>query len=366
MSRIAAAVLTLATSVAGFGAFNQHPSCPTCETTTCPPPAAAPTCPALTDTLKANEPDHALLQMAYSSGNAQNFLKYIKDAKPIGHHTALIAEASDASRSGAPVLDGQSGDVDFPHGNLKVLATVGEYWPGNGEFYVGVPDGMGTYLKDDHTVRYIVQSESYGQLRIESYPWGVNGDVATFTGSHVQYIDIDRDMLAKFMEHSHSAESMIRGAGSLIQSAYNLAGEPVGPRARAQTPRTQLASPLEKSVPTTYGAHFSNTDAAGNFVVGNSAIQYPSQADWLMQSLCSAHMVPKHQWGPSFGVEDSLFLTNEEWINIVADVDYVGLSAHAIDVATHTAYAIGAMSVGGFEKVRTPPPPLVRVALHRA
>lgn len=340
MSRIAAAVLTLATSVAGFGAFNQHPSCPTCETTTCPPPAAAPTCPALTDALKANEPDHALLQMAYAAGDAQNFLKYMKDAKPIGHHTALIAEASDAGQSGAPVLDGQSGDVDFPHGNLKVLATVGEYWPGNGEFYVGVPDGMGAYLKDDHTVRYIVQSESYGQLyNGQSYPFGVNGDVATFTGSHVQYIDIDRDMLAKFMEHSHSAESMIRGAGSLIQSAYNLAGEPVGPRAA--------------SGPTTFGAHFSNTDAAGNFVTGRSSkLMYPSQADWLMQSLCSAHMVPKHQWGPSFGVEDNLFLTNEEWTNVVANVDFVGLSVHAIDVATHTAYAVGAMSLGGFEKVR--------------
>lgn len=41
----------------------------------------------------------------------------------IGAHTALIPEASDASVSGANVADGESGDTDFPHGNLKPLAV---------------------------------------------------------------------------------------------------------------------------------------------------------------------------------------------------------------------------------------------------
>lgn len=41
----------------------------------------------------------------------------------IGTHTARICEAADASVTGAPMVDGEDGDVDFPHGNLKVLAV---------------------------------------------------------------------------------------------------------------------------------------------------------------------------------------------------------------------------------------------------
>lgn len=51
---------------------------------------------------------------------------------------------------------------------------------------VGVPDGLGSYLYDNDTVRAICQSESYGPLRYESYPFPVNDGAATFTGSHVQ------------------------------------------------------------------------------------------------------------------------------------------------------------------------------------
>lgn len=51
---------------------------------------------------------------------------------------------------------------------------------------VGVPDGLGVMLVDNKTVRAIVQSESYGPLRYESYPFPVNHGAATFTGSHVQ------------------------------------------------------------------------------------------------------------------------------------------------------------------------------------
>lgn len=108
---------------------------------------------------------------------------------PIGSITALIPEAADAAISGATVADGESGDTDFPYGNLKPLATVGEVSvcdDSMGEMIVGVPDGLGAYLKDDTTVRMIVQSESYGPLRYESYPFPVNNGKATFTGSHVQ------------------------------------------------------------------------------------------------------------------------------------------------------------------------------------
>lgn len=41
----------------------------------------------------------------------------------IGSITAHIAEAADASATGATVADGESGDTDFPHGNMKVLAV---------------------------------------------------------------------------------------------------------------------------------------------------------------------------------------------------------------------------------------------------
>ena len=34
-----------------------------------------------------------------------------------------------------------------------------------------------------------------------------------------------------------------------------------------------------------------------------------AQADWVMMSLCSAHLEEKHQWGAGVGVEDDLFLT---------------------------------------------------------
>ena len=44
----------------------------------------------------------------------------------IGSHTQLIPEASDAIRTGALVVDGLSGDINFPYGAMKPLITVGE------------------------------------------------------------------------------------------------------------------------------------------------------------------------------------------------------------------------------------------------
>lgn len=142
-------------------------------------------------------------------------------------------------------------------------------------------------------------------------------------------------MLSKFMDHDGSASAMVKGAGELIEHAYNLKGEPIGPR--------------NPNGPTTVGAHYSNTDADGNYVV---ALPISNGADWLMQSLCSSHLELKHQWAPGVGVEDNMFLTNEEWNSYVSGVeDLVGISAHAIDIATKTAYAIGSFTNGGFEKI---------------
>jgi len=170
----------------------------------------------------------------------------------IGSITALIPEAADAAISGANVADGESGDTDFPFGNFKPLATVGEFSQckgTRGEMIVGVPDGIGSYLVDRQTLRVITQSESYGPLAAESYPFPVNDGLATFTGSHVQYVDYDRWRLSNFMSKDRPASDMVKGMGEVITKAYNLKGEPVGPR--------------NPDGPTAYGAHFSNTDAEG-------------------------------------------------------------------------------------------------------
>lgn len=109
-------------------------------------------------------------------------------------------------------MDGMSGSTDFPHGPIKPIATVGELSvcpESEGERVVGVPDGMGAYLIDDDTVRVVVQSESYGPLRYEAYPFPVNNEMATFTGSHIQYVDYGREALSTFMDSDVPASDFV-------------------------------------------------------------------------------------------------------------------------------------------------------------
>jgi hypothetical protein len=97
--------------------------------------------------------------------------QFAQDGIIIGSTTALIPEASDAAVAGATVADGESGDINFPHGILKPIATVGErsVCEGSVGFKItGTPDGLGAYLPNDTTVRVLVQSEGYGPLRVES------------------------------------------------------------------------------------------------------------------------------------------------------------------------------------------------------
>merc|ERR1719231_467336 len=68
-------------------------------------------------------------------------------------------------------------------------------------------------------------------------------------------------------------------------------------------------------------------------------------------SLCSAHLEEKHQWGPGLGVEDDLFITNEEWTSYKNGADYTGLPAHVVDLASGKMYATGVFTLGGFEKI---------------
>ncbi|CAJ1928809.1 unnamed protein product [Cylindrotheca closterium] len=267
----------------------------------------------------------------------------------IGTITALLPESSDAMRVGALVEDGKSGATNFPHGPIKALFTVGEInacEENHGDVYTGVPDGMGAYLVDDDTVRLIVQSESYGQLRYETWAYPVNMDEsrrqlpvgprtsgATFTGSHVQYTDFDRHGLADFMEYDGPAAHIVKGFGQVAHTYYNLAGDLIGPRDTSDTTPT--------------GAHYSNTDADGKWAME----EYPSEADWMMQSLCSAHLEEKHQWGEGIGFEDDIYITNEEWMRYAPNATYVGLSMHAIDLANGVDYAVGSVTLSGFEKI---------------
>jgi hypothetical protein len=106
-----------------------------------------------------------------ANGVVSGLMQYATEGLTIGSIVDLLPEASDASITGAPVIDGKSGDTDFPFGPLKAIATVGERSvcpESNGQKVVGVPDGLGAYLSDDETVRVIVQSESYGPLQFES------------------------------------------------------------------------------------------------------------------------------------------------------------------------------------------------------
>lgn len=135
------------------------------------------------------------------------------------------------------------------------------------------------------------------------------------------------------MDASGPASNMVVGMGQHIKRAYNLRNELVTRRVR------DGATPV--------GAHLSNTNAKGEWAVSAlPRIEY----DWFYQSLCSAHLEEAHQWGPGIGFEDDTYLTNEEWHTYADDMTFVGNTYHALDLKTSTMYAVGATSMGGFEK----------------
>lgn len=123
-----------------------------------------------------------------------------------------------------------------------------------------------------------------------------------------RYVDYLREDIAEFMSSDVPASSMVTGFGEMVVRMYNLKGEEVGPRNGASA--------------TTTGAHYSNTDEDGVYVVK----KVPAQGDWLLMSLCSAHLEEKHQWGPGVGLEDDIFITNEEWIHYKIGTNFTGIS----------------------------------------
>lgn len=157
------------------------------------------------------------------------------------------------------------------------------------------------------------------------------------------------------MSYNGPASDMVVGMGQHIKRAYNLRGELLG-RRNTQGDGFQ---------PTAVGAHLSNTDADGVWAM--EAQYLPRiEYDWFYQSFCSAHMDEKHQWGMGIGFEDDLYMTNEEWHRYDPTKSFVGNSYHALDVATDTIYAVGALSLGGFEKsaeINSQHPDYVMVAI---
>ncbi len=211
-----------------------------------------------------------------ADGVSKGLQQYIEQGITVGSTTALLPESSDALTVNATlVMDGKSGDIEFPHGAIKPIATVGERrvrLESESEKIAGVPDGFGSYLADNHTVCVVVQSESYGPLRHETFKYPGNGGAAHFTGSHVQYVDYDREMMSNFTKSNKPSSEMVVGMGEMIETAYNLKGE--------------LISSRNGSDPTMVGAHYGNTDADGKYV----AAEIPSEEDWFYQSFCSAHI----------------------------------------------------------------------------
>jgi hypothetical protein len=292
--------------------------------------------------------------------------------KPIGSHSARLAESGDASDgSGNPeyqyIGDGKDGKTDWGFGPLAPILTIGEHDVSSGYVPVGVPDGVGIMKTEQDTVRMIYQSESYGNLEAgRSWFQEVNYNGAKFTGSHVTYVDyhvpttpaayttseptkLSYDFADKLDASNGliNAAPTVKGAGSVFDEVYNLKGDKVV----ARNGTTAVAT----------GAHFGDTSADGNFVTSDvTDANAVSENAWTFHSFCSAHLEQARQWatstaGQSFGVEDDMWVTNEEWTDLdgakVTAHGFAGLSAHIIDIAAKKMYATGAFGLGGFEKI---------------
>ena len=106
---------------------------------------------------------------------------------------------------------------------------------------------------------------------------------------------------------------------------------------------THVTSPLSHITCTYYSFLI---DADGKYVANSE----PDGADWFIQSLCSAHLELEHQWGEGIGLEDTIYITNEEWMNYAPDENFVGLGVHVLDVKNKALHAVGSFTMGGFEK----------------
>ncbi len=283
-----------------------------------------------------------------------------KDPVYIGETTALIPQAG-SSYAPEHLQDGGSGDTDFPYGNFKALATVGEIEPDNGHVLTGYPDGQAAWLLDEDTIRVAYQSESYGTLTSsegETYSWVMDSG-ATFTGSHVHTIDYDRASFAEFLDSHIAASEMFQGAGHLFSTVYNVFGEEVTGK---------------NYDPTDLGAKWGNQTLADGTVVDFNEDRQLTFADWFFHSFCGAYYEQAHKYGEGIGFEDNVWLMAEEWnigqlfeeaalaagmtaeeARLSPGADFftqtMGLASMVVDVENETAYTVPALGQGGYEKL---------------
>jgi len=256
---------------------------------------------------------------------------------PIGSTTALIAEASTAGTDEDFLVDGKSGDTDFPFAKFKPLATVGEYDPVTGYTLTGYPDGQAAWLADDNTIRVAYQSESYATMSSETYPWEMSSN-ATFTGSHIHTIDYDRAKFATFLHNGKPASSMFKASGHLFSKIYNVFGNEVVAKKDG-------------------GLWGNQTDENGTIIEFADSMKL-SQADFFFQSFCGAWYEQANKYGTGIGLANDVWLTAEEWAigymfaNGSSDADStMGLASIVVDIENQTAYTAPALGQTGYEKI---------------
>ena len=275
----------------------------------------------------------------------------------IGETTALIPQGG-ASYAPENLQDGGSGDTNFPYGDFKVLASVGEQDPNNGHVLTGYPDGQAAWLADEDTVRVAYQSESYGTLSSETYGWEMESGVS-FTGSHVHTIDYNREAFADFLGNEEASSEMFEAAGHLFDTVYNVFGEIVDGK-------NDDASDLS--------AKWGNQTLADGTLVEFDADERLTLADWYFHSFCGAYWEQANKYGDGIGFEDDVWLMAEEW-NIgrlyeeaalaagfteeearrsVGDDFFtttMGLASMVVDIDNEVAYTAPALGQSGYEKL---------------
>ena len=278
------------------------------------------------------------LSLAVAAGVSMGVQAQEQPTRTIGEVTALIAEASTADEPAEFAVDGQSGDTDFPFINrMKPIATVGEYDAETGNALTGYPDGNAAYLLDQDTVRVIYQSESYGTMSNETYPWEMTSGVS-FTGSQIHTIDYDRYAMASFLDNDNPASRMVEGSGHLFDTVYNVFGEEVQPRSES-------------------GRWGNQTLPSGEVVTFNEDYQL-SEADFFFQSFCGAYYEQANKYGHGVGFADDIWLTAEEWEigtmyegTGVTSEETMGLASVAVDINSGVAYTAPALGQTGYEKI---------------
>lgn len=73
-------------------------------------------------------------------------------------------------------------------------------------------------------------------MSLNRWAYPVNNGAALIGGSHVQYVDYDRELFSQYIEKTYPASHMVVGAGQHIKKAYNLMGEPLGRRGAPTLP----------------------------------------------------------------------------------------------------------------------------------